>query len=78
MEQLPYVRDRIVEIYLWAVGCLFEPEYALSREIISKGVAMTSLLDDTFDAYGAMEELEPFSEAFERFFESCQLYYSIF
>ncbi|KDP46456.1 hypothetical protein JCGZ_12939 [Jatropha curcas] len=66
VEELPYVRDRIVEIYLWAIGAHFEPQYALARVMITKYTNMVSMVDDTYDAYGTLDELQQFTIAFQR------------
>ncbi|GMY31546.1 sesquiterpene synthase 2-like, partial [Fagus crenata] len=64
--KLPFARDRVVECYLWIVAVYFEPQYSLARKILTKVIAMTSIIDDIYDAYGTLEELEPFTEAIER------------
>ncbi|KAF2297398.1 hypothetical protein GH714_023039 [Hevea brasiliensis] len=65
-EKLPYIRDRIVEVYLWAVAAHFEPEYTLARLMITKYTKMLSVVDDTYDAYGTIDELRRFTDAFQR------------
>ncbi|KAJ4833933.1 hypothetical protein Tsubulata_043483, partial [Turnera subulata] len=65
-SRLPYVRDRIVELYFWIMGVYFEPQYALGRKIMTKVIAVTSLLDDTYDNYGTTQELELWTEAIQR------------
>lgn len=67
VEKLPYIRDRIVEVYLWAIGAHFEPEYALARLMITKYTKMVSVVDDTYDAYGTIDELQRFTDSFQRF-----------
>uniref|UniRef100_A0A2N9HWR3 Terpene synthase metal-binding domain-containing protein n=1 Tax=Fagus sylvatica TaxID=28930 RepID=A0A2N9HWR3_FAGSY len=64
--KLPFARDRVVECYFWIVAVYFEPQYSLARKILTKVIAMTSIIDDIYDAYGTLEELEPFTEAIER------------
>ena len=64
---LPFSRDRIVECYFWIVSVYFEPQYSLARKILTKVISMISILDNIYDAYGTLEELEPFTEAIERF-----------
>ncbi|KAI4305104.1 hypothetical protein L6164_028492 [Bauhinia variegata] len=44
----------------------FEPQYKIGREIGAKLVALITIIDDTYDAYGTSEELEPFTEAIQR------------
>ncbi|XP_076898103.1 beta-caryophyllene synthase-like [Bidens hawaiensis] len=62
----PYARDRLVECYFWAQGVYFEPKYSQSRIFLAKTLAMITILDDTYDAYGIYEELEILTEAIER------------
>ncbi|TXG46287.1 hypothetical protein EZV62_028215 [Acer yangbiense] len=64
--KLPFARDRVVECYFWILGVYFEPEYILARRILTKVIAMTSVIDDIFDVYGTIEELEIFTSAVER------------
>ncbi|CAA3028841.1 vetispiradiene synthase 2-like [Olea europaea subsp. europaea] len=63
---LPYARDRVVECFFWAMGVYHEPQYSVARIMLTKTIAMTSIIDDTYDAYGTVEELEVFTEAIQR------------
>ncbi|KAJ4723532.1 Terpene synthase [Melia azedarach] len=65
-KKLPYARDRLVELYFWILGVYFEPKYALARKMMTKVIYITSIIDDTYDAYGTFEELELFTEAVKR------------
>ncbi|KAJ4700857.1 Sesquiterpene synthase [Melia azedarach] len=65
-NNLPFARDRVVECYFWILGVYFEPEYFLARRILTKVIAMTSVIDDIYDVYGTAEELELFTAAIER------------
>ncbi|XLU28530.1 hypothetical protein S245_064596, partial [Arachis hypogaea] len=62
----PYARDRIVECCNWVLAVYFEPQYFQARKILTKLVAVTSIIDDTYDAYGTIDELKLFTEAIER------------
>ncbi|XP_006293315.2 alpha-humulene/(-)-(E)-beta-caryophyllene synthase isoform X2 [Capsella rubella] len=62
-SKLPYARNRTVESYLWAVGAYFEPCYSQARINLAIVVILLTLVDDTYDAYGTIEELEPFTNA---------------
>jgi hypothetical protein len=64
--KLPFIRDRVVECYFWILGVYFEPEYLLARRMLTKVIAMISVIDDIYDVYGTLEELELFTEAIER------------
>uniref|UniRef100_U5FE58 Terpene synthase n=1 Tax=Populus trichocarpa TaxID=3694 RepID=U5FE58_POPTR len=65
-EEFPYARDRIVEIYFWANGIHFEPQYAFSRMMVTKYTKIVSLVVDTYDAYASFEEIQRFTNAIER------------
>ncbi|KAJ9671956.1 hypothetical protein PVL29_025550 [Vitis rotundifolia] len=65
-HKLPFARDRLVECYFWILGVYFEPQFLLARRIVTKVIAMTSIIDDIYDAYGTLEELELFTEAVGR------------
>ena len=57
----------MVEGYFWIVEVYFEPQYALARKIMSKVIAVTSIIDYIYDAHGTYEELQIFTEAIESF-----------
>ncbi|KAL9232393.1 hypothetical protein vseg_007508 [Gypsophila vaccaria] len=65
-KKLAYARDRITECYFWILGVYYEPQYALARKFAVKVIALTSLLDDTYDAYGTYDELVLLTNAFQR------------
>nr|QWB49542.1 terpene synthase 8 [Aquilaria sinensis] len=64
-RKFPFARHRIVECYFWILGIYFEPQYALGREITTKAIALISILDDIYDAYGTPKELELLTTAIE-------------
>ncbi|KAK2997297.1 hypothetical protein RJ639_026295 [Escallonia herrerae] len=53
----------MVECYFWAPGIFFEPRSSLARIILAKTLIMISILDDTYDAYSIVEELQIFAAA---------------
>lgn len=64
--KLPFARDRLVECYFWILGVHSEPQYAFNRKILTKVIAMASVMDDIYDVYGTFEELQLYTEAIER------------
>ncbi|KAK1357178.1 (-)-germacrene D synthase [Heracleum sosnowskyi] len=62
-NKLPFARDRVVECYFWITGVYFEPYYAKARAFVTKVITLTSVVDDIYDAYGIVEELEQFTDA---------------
>lgn len=65
-SHIPYVRDRAVECFFYSTANFFEPQYSLARLILTKTMIMTTVLDDTYDAYGTYEELKCFTNAVHR------------
>ncbi|KAG8386454.1 hypothetical protein BUALT_Bualt03G0150400 [Buddleja alternifolia] len=70
-NKLPFARDRVVEDFFWAVSDYFEPQYHLSRIILTKNVAMITVIDDIYDHYGSMDDLQLFTDAVERWDYNC-------
>nr|UXF47968.1 terpene synthase 4 [Daphne genkwa] len=65
-NKLPYARDRIAEGYYWIMGAHHEPKFSLSRKFLTEAIAVISLIDDTYDVYGSLEEVTLFTKAVER------------
>ncbi|KAI3819785.1 hypothetical protein L1987_13637 [Smallanthus sonchifolius] len=70
-NNLPYVRDRSVECYFWALSIYFELKYSQPRIFLAKVYMLATILDDTYDAYGTYEELKIFTEAIQRWSITC-------
>lgn len=66
IRKLPFARDRCVECYFWIVGVYFELQYSLAREILTKVMLLTSVMDDIYDVYGTFDELQLLTDAIER------------
>ncbi|XP_047306213.1 probable terpene synthase 9 [Impatiens glandulifera] len=65
-ENLSFSRDRMMENYLWAMGFVYEPRYSNIRKTVTKYICIFSAIDDIFDIYGSLDELELFVKAVER------------
>ncbi|XP_038682641.1 casbene synthase, chloroplastic-like [Tripterygium wilfordii] len=65
-SNFPYARERIAESHIWSVGIYFEPRYSDARIILTKVITMISILDDTYDLYGTIEELRLLTPAIQR------------
>ncbi|KAK3040259.1 hypothetical protein RJ639_028174, partial [Escallonia herrerae] len=65
-KKLPFARDRVVECYFWILSVYFEPQYAFARMLMTKIIALTSVIDDIYDVYGTLEELVLFTDAIAR------------
>ncbi|CAI8617517.1 unnamed protein product [Vicia faba] len=69
--KLPFARNRIVEAYFWTLGVYFESKYSLGRKIMTKVISLTSVIDDIYDNYGTIEELQLFTQAIQRWDITC-------
>ena len=62
-----------MECFLWTMGLLFQPQFGYFRRTIAKFGALITVIDDIYDVYGTLEELECFTNAVERFVTSMRL-----
>ncbi|XP_022928006.1 terpene synthase 10-like [Cucurbita moschata] len=65
-EKLSFARDRLMENFFWTVGFGFEPELSYFRRMSTKIIALITTIDDVYDVYGTLDELELFTKAVER------------
>ncbi|XP_073057132.1 germacrene A synthase-like [Primulina eburnea] len=65
LSKVPYMRDRVVESYFWGVAMDYEPQYSSARLIVAKSVLLTTMLDDTYDTYATLEDLEIFTQVLQ-------------
>ncbi|KAH0727258.1 hypothetical protein KY284_003123 [Solanum tuberosum] len=59
-------RNRLVENLFWAVGKNFEPQHSYFRRLITKIIVFVGIIDDIYDVYGTLDELELFTLAVQR------------
>ncbi|CAL1352333.1 unnamed protein product [Linum trigynum] len=63
--RLSFARDRLIEIYFWAMGAMWEPKFSTARYILSKVAMLVSVVDDIYDVHGKIDELELFTTVVE-------------
>jgi (-)-germacrene D synthase len=56
----------MIESCIWALAVYFEPQYSAGRIIFAKLIMLITVIDDVYDAYGTIDELELFTKAIER------------
>jgi hypothetical protein len=66
-DELTFSRDRLMENYLWAMGSTFEPQFSKCRIGLTKLVCIITAIDDMYDIYGSLDELECFTDAVDRY-----------
>ncbi|XP_020969685.1 probable terpene synthase 2 [Arachis ipaensis] len=64
--KIPYAKEGVVEAYFWPLAISCDPKYSTARMLMTKSVVCISFLDDTYDAYGTLQELELFTQAIQR------------
>ncbi|KAH9751648.1 TPS27 [Citrus sinensis] len=65
-EKLSFARDSLVASFLWSMGIGSEPQLAYCRRIVTIAIALVTVIDDIYDVYGTLDELELFTAAVER------------
>nr|AWW87313.1 bornyl diphosphate synthase [Wurfbainia villosa] len=66
LEKLPFFRDRLAENYLWAAGFAYEPDSWRCRMIQTKIICLVTMIDDIYDVYGTLDELQLFTDVVDR------------
>ncbi|XP_049936310.1 myrcene synthase, chloroplastic-like [Nymphaea colorata] len=65
-ENLKFSRDRLMENYVWTIGINFNPLFSVCRKGLTKLHRFITIIDDVYDVYGTIDELELCTEAVER------------
>ncbi|XP_077250017.1 alpha-terpineol synthase, chloroplastic-like [Tasmannia lanceolata] len=65
-KHLSFARDRWMECFLWVLGTMSKPEFGRNREVLTKVTQLTTTIDDVYDLYGSIEELELFTDIVDR------------
>ncbi|OIW05928.1 hypothetical protein TanjilG_07204 [Lupinus angustifolius] len=64
-SNISFSRDRLMETFYWTVGIVFEPQFSHVRKGLTKVCSLMTIMDDMYDVYGTLDELELFTAAVE-------------
>ncbi|KAL4563583.1 hypothetical protein LXL04_027626 [Taraxacum kok-saghyz] len=65
-KNLSFARDRLVENFLWTIGVNYLPHFSAERKTLTKVNALITTIDDVYDVYGALDELQQFTDVVSR------------
>ncbi|OVA03032.1 Terpene synthase [Macleaya cordata] len=65
-NKLRFSRDRLVECFYFAMGLFSEPHFRYCRTEMTKVNCLIITIDDIYDIYGTLDELQLFTDAVER------------
>ncbi|XP_056161806.1 (E,E)-alpha-farnesene synthase-like [Syzygium oleosum] len=66
IEHVNFARDRLVESFLCALGLSQGSRFSSLRKSLTKVIILILVIDDIYDLYGSLEELECFTGAITR------------
>ncbi|KAK1566499.1 hypothetical protein Q3G72_000789 [Acer saccharum] len=65
-RKLNFARDRLMECFFWALGMVPNPQFNKCRRELTKVAAFITAIDDIYDVYATLDELECFTNAVQR------------
>ncbi|KAL8154782.1 terpene synthase 10-like [Apium graveolens] len=65
-NKLSFARDRLMECFCWSVGYNSKPEFVYGRRVLTACNAFITTIDDIYDIYATLEELELLTKSLKR------------
>ncbi|CAM8994889.1 unnamed protein product [Rhodiola kirilowii] len=72
-KDLSFARDALVVSYLWGIIGSPDPQYGIWRRAVGSIIALISSVDDVYDLYGTLEEVELFTDTIHTAYEVLKL-----
>ncbi|XP_044502970.1 probable terpene synthase 12 [Mangifera indica] len=70
-NKLKFTRDRLMECFFATIAMIPDPQFSNCRKGLTKVNIFITILDDVYDIYGSLDELELFTDAIERWDINC-------
>ncbi|PKI46420.1 hypothetical protein CRG98_033196 [Punica granatum] len=64
-NKLVFARDWLMECFFWTVGMACDPQFSSCRRGLTRVTSLITTIDDVYDIYGTLDELELFTDAVE-------------
>ena len=61
-----WARDRVIVSFMTGLGLVSDPKQSSYRKWFAKAIALVIVIDDIYDVYGSLEELQHFTNAVDR------------
>ncbi|MED6193290.1 hypothetical protein PIB30_017871 [Stylosanthes scabra] len=62
-KKMDFARDRLMEVYFWAIGMVPDPQLSHCRKFVTKMFGLVTIIDDVYDVYATLPELQLFTHA---------------
>ncbi|MED6119405.1 hypothetical protein PIB30_011470 [Stylosanthes scabra] len=66
LGRMNFVRDRLVENFLWSLETDSKPDFQFFRRNLTKADCLLTTIDDMYEVRGTLKELQLFTEAVDR------------
>ncbi|CAK9169981.1 unnamed protein product [Ilex paraguariensis] len=65
-SELNFIRNRLIECFFGTVGKIYELRFSNCRIGLTQIIALITTIDDVYDVYGSLDELQLFTDAVKR------------
>ncbi|KAI4322584.1 hypothetical protein L6164_022261 [Bauhinia variegata] len=65
-KKLSFARNRLMESIFWSLGMVPDARFSKCRKQLPEVVKLITVLDDIYDVYGTLDELELFTDVVQR------------
>nr|AGV01227.1 santalene synthase mutant 12 [synthetic construct] len=66
LDKLAFARNNLLQSYMWSCAIASDPKFKLARETIVEIGSVLAVVDDGYDVYGSIDELDLYTSSVER------------